>query len=113
MVEMKYGSVQVQQTEIIDEIKSLALRGHEVFSIVLEKVSALPTDNDSLMVLKQQLQKEHNVFKSKVEEVQLKLTSPTLEHKKLDEFTAEGAIPFPTSFYFPICDNDYFQTFVH
>lgn len=39
--------------------------------------------------MKQQLQKEQTNFKSCIEEVQLKLTSPTLEAKKLEGQIAE------------------------
>lgn len=39
--------------------------------------------------MKQQLQKEQAHFKSCIEEIQLKLTSPTLEAKKLEGQVAE------------------------
>lgn len=39
--------------------------------------------------MKQQLQKEQAHFKSCIEEIQLKLTSPTLEAKKLEGQIAE------------------------
>lgn len=70
----------------------MALRGHEVFSIIFEKISSIPCEEDDVAFLKQQLQKEHNVLKGKVEEVQLKLTSPTLENKKLSDFSFEGIL---------------------
>lgn len=89
LIQINYDTAH-QQAEIIDEIKSLALRGHEIFSVIFEKLSKLPNEGDPVDMLKQQLQKEHNVFKGKVEEVQLKLTSPTLENKKLQDFSQEG-----------------------
>lgn len=79
-----------QRADVIDEIRVLALRGHEIFSEIYDKINALPCDGESDSILQQQLQKEHNIFKGKVEEVQLKLTSPTLESKKLKEFSQEG-----------------------
>lgn len=64
---------------MVEEIKTMALKGHEIFSLISEKLLALPNDFDGLSNLKQILSKEQVTFKQKVEEVQLKLTSPSLE----------------------------------
>lgn len=90
LIETKYTTVEEQQSEIINELKSIAPRGHEVFSNILENLSDLSTEEDAISVLKQQLQVEHNVFKSKIEEVQLKLTSPTSENRKISDFSFDG-----------------------
>lgn len=66
-------------SEMIEEIKTMALKGHEIFSTISEKLAVLPPDFDGLTNLKQILSKEQSAFKQKVEEVQLKLTSPSLE----------------------------------
>lgn len=63
-----------------------------MFSLILEKLASLPNEEDAVNILKQQLQKEHNVLKSKVEEVQLKLTSPTLENRKVGDFSLDGIV---------------------
>ncbi|PSN57689.1 hypothetical protein C0J52_00310 [Blattella germanica] len=52
-----------QQSNVIEEIKLLALKGYEVYSCILEKLCT---------------------FGPEVDEIQLKLTSPTLEAKKLE-----------------------------
>lgn len=74
---------------MIDEIKILAQKGHEIYSNISEKLAQLPTDLELVGNFKQMLSKEQSVFKQKIEEVQLKLTSPTLEQKDLD-FTEEN-----------------------
>ncbi|XP_069701423.1 1-phosphatidylinositol 3-phosphate 5-kinase isoform X2 [Periplaneta americana] len=78
-----------QQSNVIEEIKLLALKGYEVYSCILEKLCSLGTELDGIASMKQQLQKEQVHFKSCIEEIQLKLTSPTLEAKKLEGQVAE------------------------
>ncbi|KAJ9599192.1 hypothetical protein L9F63_010323, partial [Diploptera punctata] len=74
-----------QQSNVIEEIKLLALKGYEVYSCILEKLRTFGSDVEGIATLKQQLQKEQAHFKSCIEEIQLKLTSPTLEAKKLED----------------------------
>lgn len=64
---------------MIEEIKFLAQKGHDIFSLISDKLSVLPTELDGVPNLKLLLTKEQLVFKQKIDEVQLKLTSPTLE----------------------------------
>lgn len=72
------------QNELIDDIKMMAQKGHEIFSLVQDKLH--PNDElECLGNLKQLLMKELSQFKQKIEEVQLKLTSPTIETKGFDE----------------------------
>ncbi|EFA00380.1 1-phosphatidylinositol 3-phosphate 5-kinase [Tribolium castaneum] len=77
--------IEKQQTELIDEIRTMAQKGHEIYSLILEKLSCIPAELEGLGNLKQLLLKEQTQFKQKVEEVQLKLTSPTIENKQFDE----------------------------
>ncbi|XP_023248602.1 1-phosphatidylinositol 3-phosphate 5-kinase [Copidosoma floridanum] len=67
---------------VVDDIKSLALKGDEVFSSVKEKLSCLQVDEGLTSAMKVQLVKDQQYFKTKMEELQLKLTSPTLENKR-------------------------------
>ncbi|XP_034942912.1 1-phosphatidylinositol 3-phosphate 5-kinase [Chelonus insularis] len=78
-----------QHANIIEEVKNIALKGDEVFCGIKEKLMTLQIDQDGLNPIKQQLNKEQQYFKNKIEEIQLKLTSPTLENKKLEGKTAQ------------------------
>ncbi|KOC63940.1 Putative 1-phosphatidylinositol 3-phosphate 5-kinase [Habropoda laboriosa] len=81
-----------QHADVIEEMKSIALKGDEVFSSIREKLTILQTDIDSLNAAKQQLTKDQQYFKNKIEEIQLKLTSPTLENKKLEGKVSEKQV---------------------
>ncbi|XP_033208545.1 putative 1-phosphatidylinositol 3-phosphate 5-kinase [Belonocnema kinseyi] len=81
-----------QYANVIEEMKNVALKGDEVFSNIREKLMTLPIELETLNLLKQQLGKEQLYFKNKIEEVQLKLTSPTLENKKLDGKKSEKEV---------------------
>lgn len=81
-----------QHADVIEEMKSLALKGDEVFSCIREKLTTLQTDMDILNAAKQQLTKDQQYFKNKIEEIQLKLTSPTLENKKLEGKVSEKQV---------------------
>ncbi|XP_012235504.1 putative 1-phosphatidylinositol 3-phosphate 5-kinase [Linepithema humile] len=80
-----------QHANVIEEMKSVALKGDEVFTAIREKLVS-QTDLESLNLAKQQLAKDQQYFKNKIEEVQLKLTSPTLENKKLEGKTSERQV---------------------
>lgn len=74
------------QSKLIDEVRIMAQKGHEVFSLIQDKLSYSPVDElENIGNLKQLLCKEQAQFKQKVEEVQLKLTSPTIENKDFEE----------------------------
>lgn len=82
-----------QHANVIEEMKSLALKGDEVFSMIREKLTqVLQADLESLNIAKQQLTKDQQYFKNKIEEIQLKLTSPTLENKRLEGKTSERQV---------------------
>jgi 1-phosphatidylinositol-3-phosphate 5-kinase len=68
-------------TNIIEEMKSLALKGDEVFSNVREKIGNF-YDEVITNAMKVQLARDHQYFKNKIEEMQLKITSPFLNNKK-------------------------------
>lgn len=81
-----------QHADVIEEMKSIALKGDEVFSSIREKLLTLQIDADNLNAVKQQLTKDQQYFKNKIEEIQLKLTSPTLENKKLEGKVSEKQV---------------------
>ena len=78
-----------QHANVIEEIKSLALKGDEVFTNIREYFLNLQLEAEALSAAKQQLAKDQQSFKNKIEEIQLKLTSPTLENKKLEGKNSE------------------------
>lgn len=61
----------------------MAQKGHDIFSAIQDKMK--PEETENTASLKQIISKEQTQFKQRVEEVQLKLTSPTIEHKSFDE----------------------------
>ncbi|KYM87614.1 1-phosphatidylinositol-3-phosphate 5-kinase [Atta colombica] len=90
-----------QHANVIEEMKIVTLKGDEVFSAIREKLTSLQTDLEGLNLAKQQLAKDQQYFKNKIEEIQLKLTSPTLENKKL-----EAQSDFQTSEVIENSDNE-------
>ncbi|XP_011694487.1 PREDICTED: 1-phosphatidylinositol 3-phosphate 5-kinase-like [Wasmannia auropunctata] len=81
-----------QHANLIEEMKSVTLKGDEVFTAIREKLTSLQTDLEGLNLAKQQLAKDQQYFRNKIEEIQLKLTSPTLENKKLEGKTSERQV---------------------
>lgn len=81
-----------QHVNVIEEMKCVTLKGDEVFTAIREKLTSLQTDLEGLNLAKQQLAKDQQYFKNKIEEIQLKLTSPTLENKKLEGKTSERQV---------------------
>ncbi|KAG5896372.1 hypothetical protein JTB14_005849 [Gonioctena quinquepunctata] len=85
LIEVKYD-ISKLQSQMIDEVRIMAQKGHEIFSLILDKLMVLPGDeSDAIANLKLALTKEHVQFRQRVEEVQLKLTSPTIENKEFEE----------------------------
>ncbi|XP_017776695.1 PREDICTED: 1-phosphatidylinositol 3-phosphate 5-kinase [Nicrophorus vespilloides] len=82
-IEMHYSSSK-QQCELIEEMKVLASKGHDIFSLVSEQLALLPHEVDIVKTYKQNLAKDQSIFKQRIEEIQLKLTSPTIENKEND-----------------------------
>ncbi|KAK2584922.1 hypothetical protein KPH14_002518 [Odynerus spinipes] len=81
-----------QHANVIEEMKSLALKGDDVFTCIREKLNTLQAELESINTAKQQVMKDQQYFKNKIEEIQLKLTSPTLENKKLEGKTSEKQV---------------------
>ncbi|XP_012274493.1 1-phosphatidylinositol 3-phosphate 5-kinase isoform X2 [Orussus abietinus] len=77
---------------VLEETKNVALKGDEVFSAVREKLATLPVEPDALAQARQQLAKDQQYFRNKIEEVQLKLTSPTLENRRLEGKESERQV---------------------
>lgn len=90
-IEIKYDNNKLHD-QSIDDIKNIAQKGHDLFSSIHDKLKSLiGEETESNGHFKQVLSKEHNQFKQKIEEVQLKLTSPTIECKQFDEKALVGA----------------------
>ncbi|XP_043287999.1 1-phosphatidylinositol 3-phosphate 5-kinase [Venturia canescens] len=83
-----------QHANVIEEVKSLALKGDEVFSSIRDKLNSVQPEPEGLNSTKQQLAKEQQYLKNKIEEIQLKITSPTLENKKFAGKNAEKQVQF-------------------
>lgn len=82
---MKFNATELQN-QLIDEVRTMAQKGHEIFSLIHDKLAGLCIDETEMNGnLKNLLSKEQNHFKQKVEEIQLKLTSPTIENKDFEE----------------------------
>lgn len=73
-----------QQCDLIDEIKQLAQKGHDIFALISDKLSVLPQELESVANFKTLLTKDHSLFKQRIDEVQIKLTSPTIENKVIE-----------------------------
>ncbi|XP_065348560.1 1-phosphatidylinositol 3-phosphate 5-kinase isoform X2 [Cloeon dipterum] len=84
VIQIPYKASEEIQSVAIEEVKQLALKGYEVFSSVIEKlcdigIEADPAKKDVLTKLKAQLNKDNSCFKTKIEDIQIKLTSPRLD----------------------------------
>lgn len=89
-ISFKFHTLKLQ-SQLIDEIKSTAIKGHEIYSIISEKINLLP-EIEAVTNWKQILVKEQIVFKQRIEEVQIKLTSPTIEKRDLVDFDNENSL---------------------
>ncbi|XP_044763369.1 1-phosphatidylinositol 3-phosphate 5-kinase [Coccinella septempunctata] len=74
-------NLEVQHQILIEEIKELAQKGHDVFSAISEKIPVVTSIPETISSLKEALTKDKLLFRQKIEEVQLKLTSPIAEEK--------------------------------
>lgn len=90
VINFKFDTV-LQQTNMIDDIKLLAQKGHDIFSLISDKLAILPQDIEGTANLKTLLAKDLSIFKQKIDDVQLKLTSPTIESKNYSFDSNEGA----------------------
>ncbi|KAK9877229.1 hypothetical protein WA026_016976 [Henosepilachna vigintioctopunctata] len=84
-------NLELQHQNLIDEIKELTQKGHDVFSLVSDKISFIPTVPDGMKDAKEILAKDRATFRQKIEEIQLKLTSPTIEEKHFNAIQVTSA----------------------
>ncbi|XP_023318163.1 1-phosphatidylinositol 3-phosphate 5-kinase isoform X2 [Trichogramma pretiosum] len=70
------------QAGLVEETRLVALKGDEVFSQAKDRIAALQLDEASAADMIKRLAKDQQYFKSKMEELQLKLTSPSLSAEK-------------------------------
>ncbi|XP_067143370.1 1-phosphatidylinositol 3-phosphate 5-kinase-like isoform X2 [Centruroides vittatus] len=76
----------IPPTAIIEEIKVLAVKGYGIYSTILERLCTLKSECEDtkyeiiINEMMEQQQQERAKFREKIEEIQLKLTSPTLEN---------------------------------
>lgn len=104
-LKLKIMPIKVSQyrPDILEEVKQWALMGHEIFNAIMTKIGSLSMENNgkrtkpffmNLMIkkyiftflanfqpLKQQLLKDQGLFKQRVDDIQLRITSPTLTDK--------------------------------
>lgn len=82
-------SVPPTSNAIIEDIKNLAVTGHGVYSAILERLCTMRAESAGtkyeqvVAELMSQQQAERTVFREKIEEIQVKLTSPTVENMKI------------------------------
>lgn len=76
--------LELQHQMLIDDIKELAQKGHDIFSAISEKISVITNIPESINSLKELWTKDKVLFRQKIEEVQLKLTSPSVEEKEFN-----------------------------
>lgn len=71
---------------LVDEARVLSQKGHETFSLIQDKLSIITGEElEGIGNVRQVLSKEQAQFKQKLEDVQLKLTSPSVENKEFDQ----------------------------
>ncbi|XP_045464624.1 1-phosphatidylinositol 3-phosphate 5-kinase [Harmonia axyridis] len=76
--------VEHQHQTLIEEIKDLAQKGHDVFSSITEKIPVVTNLQDTLISLKDLWTKDKASFRHKIEEVQVKLTSLSAEDRQFN-----------------------------
>ncbi|KAL0271738.1 UNVERIFIED_CONTAM: hypothetical protein PYX00_008735 [Menopon gallinae] len=77
---------------IMDELRNLAIKGYDIYSSVYERLSNLECSEEDIQAMEHQQQKEQAHFKSKIEEIQEKLTLPILEGKKNEGARSEKEV---------------------
>ncbi|XP_076042433.1 1-phosphatidylinositol 3-phosphate 5-kinase fab1 isoform X3 [Oratosquilla oratoria] len=78
----------ISQSAVVEEIKQVAVQGYSVFSTILERIASLSAECGSrwkpFITELSEHQKEQRVkFREMIENIQLQLTSPTLESRRL------------------------------
>ncbi|XP_025408093.1 putative 1-phosphatidylinositol 3-phosphate 5-kinase isoform X2 [Sipha flava] len=81
-LKIMYIKVNQYRPDTLEEVKQWTLMGHEIFNAISTKICSLSTEtNANFLPLKQQLQKDQGLFKQRVDDIQLRITSPTLTDK--------------------------------
>ncbi|KAK7080512.1 hypothetical protein SK128_023138 [Halocaridina rubra] len=78
----------ITETSIVELIKGVAMQGYSVFSTILERVTTLSAECGSrwqplIVEISEHQNAQRAKFREKIESIQLQLTSPTLESRKL------------------------------
>ncbi|XP_059468321.1 1-phosphatidylinositol 3-phosphate 5-kinase isoform X2 [Neocloeon triangulifer] len=94
VIQIPYKASEEIQSAANEEVKQLALKGYEVFSSVVEKlcdigIEADPAKKEVLTRLKSQLNKDNSSFKTKIEDIQIKLTSPKLDGGRSESYVRD------------------------
>lgn len=80
----------ISVTSLVEKVKVIATKGHEIYSDILTMLFALRKEYSSLNLedfiddMINMLKLEIPPFRAKIEEIQLRLTSPTIESLNLD-----------------------------
>ncbi|XP_063879868.1 1-phosphatidylinositol 3-phosphate 5-kinase-like isoform X3 [Scylla paramamosain] len=78
----------ISQASIVELIKGVAVQGYSVFSTILEKVTTLISECGSrwqplIIEISEHQNSQRSKFRENIESIQLQLTSPTLEARRL------------------------------
>ncbi|XP_069947039.1 1-phosphatidylinositol 3-phosphate 5-kinase isoform X3 [Cherax quadricarinatus] len=86
--EMKLCIHPITQSSVVELIKGVAIQGYSVFSTIFERVTTLSSECGSrweplIVEITEHQNKQRLTFREKIESIQLQLTSPTLEARRL------------------------------
>nr|XP_045605242.1 1-phosphatidylinositol 3-phosphate 5-kinase-like isoform X2 [Procambarus clarkii] len=78
----------ITQSSVVELIKGVAIQGYSVFSTIFERVTTLSSECGSrweplILEITEHQNKQRFTFREKIESIQLQLTSPTLEARRL------------------------------
>lgn len=79
------GSTCFSKTEFIDSLKQIAVKGYEIYSLILEKLCSIKDETNGTKYeiivneFKAIEEKERGIFRQKIEEIQITLTSSASE----------------------------------
>ncbi|XP_065212151.1 putative 1-phosphatidylinositol 3-phosphate 5-kinase isoform X2 [Planococcus citri] len=83
---LKIHPTRVPIPVVMEQVKEWAVMGHELFSSILEKLCLLDYDDIKMIQsLKKHLSDQQAIFKQKVDDIQVILTSPSLDDDLDDE----------------------------
>ncbi|XP_068238143.1 1-phosphatidylinositol 3-phosphate 5-kinase isoform X3 [Palaemon carinicauda] len=78
----------VTQSSVVEQIKGVAIQGYSVFSTILERVTTLSSESNLrwqplILEISEHQTSQRAKFREQIESIQLQLTSPTLEARRL------------------------------